>query len=80
MTGCITSLVNIWFFARLADLTTFGNVVCAAAMVAESTTPMGNTPEPGVHVNSFHMSASQSQIHRDGACDVPFVPTELLIN
>lgn len=46
----------------------------------ESNTPMGNTPEPSEHVNIFHMSAFQFQIHRDGECAMPLISTELLIN
>lgn len=41
---------------------------------------MGNTPEPSEHVDIFHMSAFQFQIHRDEERTMPLVSTELLIN
>lgn len=41
---------------------------------------MGNTPEPSEHVDIFHMSAFQFQIHRDGERSVPLISAELLIN
>lgn len=55
-------------------------MLCDAETADESNTPMGNTPEPSEHVDIFHMSAFQFQIHRDEECAMPLVSTELLIN
>lgn len=55
-------------------------IMCNAETADESNTPMGNTPEPSEHVDIFHMSAFQFQIHRDEERAMPLVSTELLIN
>lgn len=55
-------------------------MLCDTETADESNTPMGNTPEPSEHVDIFHTSAFQFQIHRDGEHAVLLVSTELLIN
>lgn len=55
-------------------------MLCDTETADESNTPMGNTPEPSEHVDIFHMSAFQFQIHRDEERTVPLISTELLIN
>lgn len=53
-------------------------VLCDTETADESNTPMGNTPEPSEHVDIFHMSAFQFQIHRDVERAVCLVSTRAL--